>query len=259
MAGGLGCVVVLSAMLLGTAAAEQRYLWTDEEGMPHFTKDAPGKSISYQMVTVPDGIDWRRRPAMSPEVPAERKLSSQELFKQVSGSVVWVESETKDWAAGKSTSYGSAVAISDDLALTNCHVLGSGQGTLRVGADKENSTEDVELAAADFDADRCVLHVKGLKLQPVRGIRLINNLDVGETVYAIGNPRGLRRTISQGLVSGVRDLADARFVQATAAISPGSSGGGLFDTRGNLVGITAFTLAESQQLNFAVPAEDFWK
>jgi S1-C subfamily serine protease len=259
VARGLGAVVMLAALLGGTAAAEQRYLWTDEEGIPHFTRDAPGKSISYQMVNIPDGIDWRRRPDMAPEVPAARKLSSQELFRQVSGSVVWVESETKDWAAGKSTSYGSAVAISDDLALTNCHIIGSGQGTLRVGGDKQDSTEDVELAAADFDADRCVLHVKGLKLQPVRGIRLISNLDVGETVYAIGNPRGLRRTISQGLVSGVRELAESRFVQATAAISPGSSGGGLFDSRGNLVGITAFTLAESQELNFAVPAEDFWK
>jgi serine protease Do len=245
-------------MLGEMAAAEQRYFWTDNEGMPHFTKDAPGNPTSYSIVTVPDGIIWRHPPPMSGEIPTDKKLSSQEIFKQVSRSVLWVESEVRDFAA-RSTKYGSAVAISEDLVLTNCHVVGTGKGPLRVGDDKQDVSEDVELEAADFDADRCVLHVKGLRLQPIRGVRLISSLEVGETVYAIGNPRGLRRTISQGLLSGVRDLGDTRFVQTTAAISPGSSGGGLFDTRGNLVAITAFTLEDSQELNFALPAEDFWK
>jgi S1-C subfamily serine protease len=50
-----------------------------------------------------------------------------------------------------------------------------------------------------------------------------------------------------------------RFLQTTAPISPGSSGGGLFDGRGNLVGVTSFTLKGAQNINFAIPAEDFWK
>jgi S1-C subfamily serine protease len=255
----LWSVVAFAAMFGETAAAEKRYIWTDGEGVTHFTKEAPPNSTSYRMVTVPDGISWQHAPPMSEEIPADRKLSSQELFKQVSRSVLWVESEAHDWAGTESVSYGSAVAISEDEVLTNCHVIGTGQETIRVGDDKQTVTENVELAAADFDADRCVLHVKGLTLQPIRGVRSISSLEIGETVYAIGNPRGLRRTISQGLISGVRDLGDVRFVQTTAAISPGSSGGGLFDTRGNLVAITALTLAHSQELNFAVPAEDFWK
>jgi S1-C subfamily serine protease len=252
-------MMAFGAMFGETAAAEKRYLWTDSEGITHFTKEAPPSPASYSMVAVPDGINWQHRPPMSEEIPTDRKLSTQELFKQVSRSVLWVESEAHDWAGTENVRYGSAVAISEDQVLTNCHVVGTGKEAIHVGDDKQDVTEDVELAAADFDADRCVLHVRGLKLQPVRGVRLISSLEIGETVYAIGNPRGLRRTISQGLVSGVRDLADARFVQTTAAISPGSSGGGLFDTRGNLVAITALTLAHSQELNFAIPAEDFWK
>jgi serine protease Do len=250
------CLVTLLAMLWEAAAAEQRYAWTDNEGIRHFTKEAPRNSISYSIVAVPDGISWRRPPQMNAEIPADKKLSSQDLFKQVSRSVLWVEREAH---AGGSITYGSAVAISENLVLTNCHVVGTGKETLRVGDDGQNLTENVELEAADFDADRCVLRVKGLQLRPIGGVRLISGLEIGEIVYAIGNPHGLRRTISQGLISGVRDLEDARFVQTTAAISPGSSGGGLFDTRGNLVAITTFTLKNSQELNFAVPAEDFWK
>ena len=243
-------------MLAETATAEQRYVWTDNDGIRHFTKEAPRNSTSYSIVTVPDGISWRSPPQMNAEIPADKKLSSQDLFKQVSRSVLWVE---RGVPTGESVAYGSAVAISENSVLTNCHVVGSGKEPLRVGDDRQSLTEDVELEAADFDADRCVLHVKGLQLRPIGGVRLISSLEIGETVYAIGNPRGLRRTISQGLISGVRDLQDTRFVQTTAAISPGSSGGGLFDTRGNLVGITAFTLKNSQELNFAVPAEDFWR
>ena len=246
-------------MFAETAAAEQRYVWTDNEGIRRYTKEAPPNATSYSIVSVPDGISWRHPPQMNAEIPADRKLSSQDLFKQASRSVLWVERGLHDSLSARSSAYGSAVAISDDLVLTNCHVVGTGKEPLRVGDDQQAVTEEVELEAADFDADRCVLHVKGLQLRPIGGVRPISSLEIGETVYAIGNPRGLRRTISQGLISGVRDLADARFVQTTAAISPGSSGGGLFDTRGNLVGITAFTLKNSQELNFAVPAEDFWK
>jgi S1-C subfamily serine protease len=250
--------MVMFSALLEEAAAEQRYAWTDNEGIRRFTKEAP-PATSYSIVTVPDGISWRHPPQMNAEIPADRKLSSQDLFKQVSRSVLWVERELHDSVTARGITYGSAVAISEDLVLTNCHVVGTGNEPLRVGDDQQAVTEDVELEAADFDADRCVLHVKGLQLRPIAGVRLLSSLELGETVYAIGNPRGLRRTISQGLISGVRDLADARFVQTSAAISPGSSGGGLFDTRGNLVGITAFTLKNSQELNFAVPAEDFWR
>jgi S1-C subfamily serine protease len=48
-------------------------------------------------------------------------------------------------------------------------------------------------------------------------------------------------------------------LQTTAPISPGSSGGGLFDERGNLVGITTSSLRSAQSVNFAIPAEDFWQ
>lgn len=64
---------------------------------------------------------------------------------------------------------------------------------------------------------------------------------------------GLERTVSEGIVSGIRGHEPGEWLQLSAPISPGSSGGGLFDLQGRLVGLTTFTLRESQNLNFAVP------
>jgi tetratricopeptide (TPR) repeat protein len=71
----------------------------------------------------------------------------------------------------------------------------------------------------------------------------------------MGAPEGLELTLSEGLISGLREFEGGLVVQTSAAISPGSSGGGLFDARGQLVGITTFYLKEGQNLNFALPGD----
>jgi serine protease Do len=256
----LSCPIALSLVLTfaTSAKAELRYVWTDKDGTEHVTHEAPGVRTAFQIITVPDDIAWRSQPTMAAELATDKKLSAQELFKQVAPSIYWLESRTTAFGSAPVVTYGSAVAITEDLALTNCHVVGTGKESLRMGGGKSEIATDVELVAANFDTDRCVVKVRGLVLQPIQGIRQASSLDVGEIVYAIGNPRGLQRTISQGLLSGVREMTEGRFIQTTAPISPGSSGGGLFDSRGNLIGITTLTLVNSQNLNFAVPAQDFW-
>lgn len=86
-------------------------------------------------------------------------------------------------------------------------------------------------------------------------VRRSSSLQVGERIYAMGAPKGLELTLSEGLMSGLRDKEGVRIIQTTAPISPGSSGGGLFDVQGKLVGITTFYLAEGQDLNFALPGD----
>jgi S1-C subfamily serine protease len=78
-------------------------------------------------------------------------------------------------------------------------------------------------------------------------------------VYTVGAPRNLDNTLGHGLISGLRTAQGHHFVQTTAQISPGSSGGGLFDNAGNLIGITTFQVRQSDGLNFAIAAEDFTK
>ena len=137
-------------------------------------------------------------------------------------------------------------------------MLGDDQQAI-IGSSDQEQRGQVELVAADFSADRCVIRSHGLALRPVAGVRRFDSLRIGEAVFAIGNPQLLDRTLSDGLLSGKRIRAEQRLLQTTAPISPGSSGGGLFDSRGNLIGITTSSLRNAQNINFAIPAEDFWK
>ena len=83
----------------------------------------------------------------------------------------------------------------------------------------------------------------------------LNDNDVGLEVIAIGNPQGLSNTVSTGIVSAVRRVdSHTTVIQTTAPISPGSSGGGLFDLQSRLIGITSFLHTGGQSLNFAYPA-----
>lgn len=112
---------------------------------------------------------------------------------------------------------------------------------------------EASVAALDPDVDLCLLLVIGLRAPDIN-TRESSDLEIGERVFAIGAPAGLELSLSDGLVSGVRKRRETTVIQTTAAISPGSSGGGLFDEKGNLVGITTFFIEGGQALNFALPA-----
>lgn len=154
-------------------------------------------------------------------------------------------------AQGKVTTLGSGVVIAPGRIITNRHVIEGGASFRVVHGVKK---WPAKLIRVDADHDLAELSVIGLDA-PVVAVRDSSKLAVGEKVYAIGAPEGLELTISEGLISGLRDFDNGRVIQTSAAISPGSSGGGLFDAQGRLVGITTFYLKEGQSLNFALPAE----
>jgi tetratricopeptide (TPR) repeat protein len=80
---------------------------------------------------------------------------------------------------------------------------------------------------------------------------------IGTTVYAIGSPLGLGNSLSEGIISGKREVVEGVWwLQTTAPISAGSSGGPLLSVEGKVLGVTAGSLAEGQNLNFAVPASE---
>ena len=155
---------------------------------------------------------------------------------------------------------GSAVAISPTQLITNCHVL---EGALKINARQGSQSHGARLVRSDPATDRCVLEVAGSPLVPITSVRPLADLRVGETVYTLGAPNGLELSLANGILSAVRDIDGTKYIQTTAPISPGSSGGGLFDSRGNLVGITTMVLVGherlNQSLNFAIPAEAFWR
>src|ERR1035438_8100458 len=85
-----------------------------------------------------------------------------------------------------------------------------------------------------------------------------DRVQVGEEVVAIGNPLSLESTVSNGIISGIRTVEEegGKFVQVTTPISPGSSGGPLFNMAGEVVGITTLYLEGGENLNFAIPIND---
>jgi Trypsin-like peptidase domain len=169
--------------------------------------------------------------ALHTQAPAQKQKeaapSPQELYERLSASVFIVESLD---AAGTVVAKGSAVAVAPGEVVINRHVIEDGVSwRLKLG----NNTWPATISHLDPDHDLCQLRAKGLAAPPVP-VRYSATLAVGERVYAIGSPEGLELTLSEGLISGLREFENARIIQTSAAISPGSSGGGLFDVQGHL-------------------------
>jgi len=194
-------------------------------------------------------------PAPKPSRVLKDSLTPSELFKAAGPAVYTVAAMGQ--AKQQGTFQGSAVAVSSKEAITNCHVIAQAKTvTLACAA----AVHRAEVIAADPSTDRCYLRVLDGELRPVPGFRDYATLAVGEVVFTIGSPKGLANTLGQGLVSGLRRSEDAtQYIQITAPVSEGSSGGGLFDDRGNLIGVTTFTIKDSQNLNFAIAASQFWR
>ncbi len=146
---------------------------------------------------------------------------------------------------------GSGVVLTDGAIATNCHVI-KGATTLVVRYQGREYAADKQYT--DWDRDTCTLNAKNLKAPAVR-LGTTRGLKIGAKVYAIGAPQGIELTLSEGIVSNLLEVSGGKYIQTTAHISAGSSGGGLFDDEGRLLGLTTFYLSEGQNLNFAVPVE----
>ncbi|WP_169742302.1 S1C family serine protease [Arenimonas metalli] len=175
-------------------------------------------------------------------------LSPVDLFKTVSDSVVTVRTFDND---DRLFMQGSGVVIGPGLIVSNCHVFKDSSGAVAL---HRGQTYQIGLLRYDLDRDVCTFSAKGLTARPVvRGST--QALQIGQRVYAVGAPHGLDLTLSDGLLSAFRSVGGLALLQTTAQISPGSSGGGLFDETGKLIGITTSRIKDSGQLNFAVPVE----
>ena len=187
-------------------------------------------------------------PAQASPAPPANGHTAEEIFAQIAPSVARVDVTDR---SGRLIGSGSGVVIGPESVITNCHVaLGTGNLRVKLGASVLSATVSV----ADQEFDLCRLSVPGLEAPAVTAAS-VRSVRTGQRVYAVGAPQGLELTISEGIVSSLREVAGGTVIQTTAPISPGSSGGGLFDASGDLVGITTFQHRYGQNLNFAVPAD----
>jgi len=227
----------------------------EERGRTKIAKPQPRSPTAAALAGEPTLPPWSQ-PAPKPSNVLTSTLTPAQLFAKASPSVYAVT--VRGQGARQKASHGSAVAVSATNAITNCHLIIADAKTITLG--NGAAILPAEVVAADRATDRCVLRVLGGELEPVSGVRDYATLSVGEVVYTIGSPRGLFNTLGQGILSGLRSSEDhTEYVQITAPLSEGSSGGGLFDDRGNLIGVTSFTLRGSQNLNFAISGSQFWR
>lgn len=145
---------------------------------------------------------------------------------------------------------GSAFLMQGGRLVTNAHVVRGGRPFLRTGAVRLPLTVE----RIDTQNDLAVLR-SATPLDAPELALATTEPPIGTPVFALGNPKGLERSISEGLVSGVREVNERRLLQITAAISPGSSGGPIVTRDGQVVGVAVGFLEHGQNLNFAVPAE----
>ena len=151
--------------------------------------------------------------------------------------------------------FGSGFFVRDNLIATNYHVIeGAARGTAKlVGKFTTYTIEGV--TATDKTNDLALLKVTAPGIKP---LPLGNSTDVkiGETVYVAGNPKGLEGTFSNGIISSLRDKNTKERLQMTAPISPGSSGGPVLNSKGEVIGVSVAVhrALDAQNLNFAIPS-----
>jgi len=177
-------------------------------------------------------------------------IDTRHVYEQASPAVVLIISQK----AGASVGQGSGAIVSEDgVIISALHVVENADHAV-VKLKNGDIYDDVSVVAIDPRKDLVVLKVAGFDL-PTIPLGNSNEVKEGDPVAMLSNPRGLEQSITQGIVSAVRDLPDAGFkvIQTTAAASPGSSGGPLLNAKGELVAILSFKVVGGENLNFGIP------
>ena len=186
---------------------------------------------------------------LSPLAPAR---TPQEIAQAALGSTVLI---TITDANGQS-SFGSGFVVGTGQIATNRHVVkGIASGKVKmVGETTEHVIESVLIV--DINHDLAIIQATGVTASSLT-LGDSNTIEIGQSVYAAGNPQGLTGTFSQGIISGIRpegnEFVEDTILQLTAPVSPGSSGGPVLNSDGEVIGIIFSQFTNGQNLNFAIP------
>ncbi|MCK8060349.1 MULTISPECIES: trypsin-like peptidase domain-containing protein [unclassified Fusibacter] len=179
-------------------------------------------------------------------VVEKKKLTTTEIA-SLSGSLVKLHVKTY---TGENY-LGSGFYYESGKIGTNLHVIDQAQTIEIEHEDGSIYKGNVYITGYDIDLDLAALQIEDTSVTPLT-VKQELDLQKGQKIYTIGSPQGLINTLSEGIISSIREV----IIQITAPVSPGSSGGALLDEYGELIGITTF-LVEGQNLNFCVPVNLF--
>ena len=193
-------------------------------------------------------------------------MSVQQIASVVSPSVVAITTEqmssSQTWFGGYyvQSGAGSGVIISQDGYILTCAHVVSGATSVKVQLNGSDESYDATVVGQDSTSDIAVLKIDATGLTPAV-IGDSDALAVGEVAVAVGNPLGtLSNTVTDGIVSALNRQVtvqnnDMTLIQTDASISPGNSGGGLFNASGELIGIVnaKSSYSEAEGIGFAIP------
>lgn len=187
-------------------------------------------------------------------IPAQKMNAieewSYEQLASLATSVVMIKTFGED---DKVLCYGSGVILHQDgYILTNLHVVGGGKYYSVLYENDTNEYITHQFVKYHDMHDLAILKVD--RISHPLPVKMDGQLVRGQKIVAIGSPLGLFNSVSDGIVSGFRDIRQMSMIQFTAAISNGSSGGALLDMHGRLVGLITAGFDDGQNLNLAVPA-----
>lgn len=192
-----------------------------------------------------------RKPNPSPNAPLPStppQRTPQDIARQSLPSVLLIVVNDNH---SQPLAMGSGFIVKDGVVATNFHVIEGGSSAIAKNVDSDKPLNVDGILATDPDQDLALLKVTDLRGAPLP-MATGKPAEIGQRVYAVGNPKGLQGTFSEGIVSAKRSDNSRTLVQITAPISPGSSGGPVLDKDGAVIGIATATLKDGQNLNFAV-------
>jgi len=211
--------------------------------------------VGQEVSSLKSKTTWKRE-VIAEIMTLTKDLPKEDLYDQLTKSVyvVIAAPSQKALRLKNNIAQASGVAIDRSTIITNSHII---ENRPEVFVVVSGHLVRASVNVADLKRDLCILKISDHNLSPVAGIKGSRSLRVGEDVLAIGSPHGFTNSLSMGLVSQLRLRDGVSVIQTTAQISRGSSGGGLFDRYGNLIGITTFKIKEAEGLNFAITIDEF--
>jgi tetratricopeptide (TPR) repeat protein len=181
----------------------------------------------------------------------EKDLDVAGIAKRSAGGVALIE--VRD-ARGETVAVGSGFVVDPSgLVVSSLHVF-EGAASAAIKFEGRAAFNDPRVVGFDADRDLIVLSV-GASTPVSLPMNRDGIVEIGERIIAIGNPVGLSRTVSDGIISSVRESESGTLYQITAPLSPGSSGGPVLNRKGQVIGVSAFTMRSGQNLNFAGPIQ----
>lgn len=229
------------------------------KGSTATSKAATSKGTKPPTKPADSGPATRADAGPSDSASPSTKYTPAELFAKFSPSVVNIKVTSGPMGMGGGTGF---LIDAKGTIVTNSHVIHKSKG-VQVKLKAGDWVKKVYLLAEDEEADLALLRIPASKLPEPLSLADSNIIKVGEHLVSIGNPLGLEHTLTDGLVSARRMLNGRKWIQMSTPISPGNSGGPIFNMRGEVVGVTTAAIGGmfmgAQNLNLAVPINELKK